>query len=88
MDDDFNTANAISVLFDLAKHANYYLQKDHTADHVIKAFIEMFDRIVSVLGFSLGEQELLDQEIEDLIEKEMKRAGIAILHCQIRSATS
>lgn len=51
MDDDFNTANAISVLFDLAKHANYYLQKDHTADHVITAFIEMFDRIVSVLGF-------------------------------------
>ncbi|QIW78464.1 cysteine--tRNA ligase [Bacillus tequilensis] len=86
MDDDFNTANAISVLFDLAKHANYYLQKDHTADHVIKAFIEMFDRIVSVLGFSLGEQELLDQEIEDLIEKrnEARRNRDFALSDQIR----
>ena len=34
MDDDFNTANAISVLFDLAKHANYYLQEKNTAEHV------------------------------------------------------
>lgn len=86
MDDDFNTANAISVLFDLAKHANYYLQKDHTADHVITAFIEMFDRIVSVLGFSLGEQELLDQEIEDLIEKrnEARRNRDFALSDQIR----
>ncbi|NTU28145.1 cysteine--tRNA ligase [Bacillus tequilensis] len=86
MDDDFNTANAISVLFDLAKHANYYLQKDQTADHVIKAFIEMFDRIVSVLGFSLGEQELLDQEIEDLIEKrnEARRNRDFALSDQIR----
>ncbi|MFQ6322156.1 cysteine--tRNA ligase [Bacillus halotolerans] len=86
MDDDFNTANAISVLFDLAKNANYYLQEDHTADHVITAFIDMFDRIVSVLGFSLGEQELLDQEIEDLIEKrnEARRNRDFALSDQIR----
>ncbi|MCY8277392.1 cysteine--tRNA ligase, partial [Bacillus inaquosorum] len=50
------------------------------------AFIEMFDRIVSVLGFSLGEQELLDQEIEDLIEKrnEARRNRDFALSDQIR----
>lgn len=69
MDDDFNTANAISVLFDLAKHANYYLQEKNTAEHVIQAFLNLFDEICSVLGFSLQEQELLDAEIEELIEK-------------------
>ncbi|MDA1478177.1 cysteine--tRNA ligase [Bacillus changyiensis] len=69
MDDDFNTANAISVLFDLAKHANYYLQEKTTAEHVIKAFLHLFDEICSVLGFSLQEQELLNQDIEELIEK-------------------
>ncbi len=69
MDDDFNTANAISVLFDLAKHANYYLQEKNTAEHVIQAFIQLFDEICSVLGFSLKEQELLDKDIEELIEK-------------------
>ncbi len=30
MDDDFNTANGISVLFDLAKQANYYLMEKNT----------------------------------------------------------
>ncbi|NPC90816.1 cysteine--tRNA ligase [Bacillus sp. WMMC1349] len=69
MDDDFNTANAISVLFDLAKHANYYLQEKNTAEHVIKSFLQLFDEISSVLGFSLQEQELLNQEVEELIEK-------------------
>ena len=53
---------------------------------MITAFIEMFDRIVSVLGFSLGEQELLDQEIEDLIEKrnEARRNRDFALSDQIR----
>ncbi|MED1461710.1 cysteine--tRNA ligase, partial [Bacillus safensis] len=42
--------------------------------------------IVSVLGFSLGEQELLDQEIEDLIEKrnEARRNRDFALSDQIR----
>src|SRR5699024_10160372 len=30
MDDDFNTANAIAVIFELAKEANIYLNKDQT----------------------------------------------------------
>ncbi len=86
MDDDFNTANAISVWFDLAKLANYYMQEDNTADHVIKAFISMFDRIGSVLGLTLGEEELVDEEIEELIEKrnEARRNRDFALSDQIR----
>ncbi|WP_343311217.1 cysteine--tRNA ligase [Bacillus atrophaeus] len=86
MDDDFNTANAISILFELAKHANYYLQEDNTADKVINAFIEMFDRIASVLGLTMGEQELLDQDVEELIEKrnEARRNRDFALSDQIR----
>ena len=40
MDDDFNTANAISVLFELSKQANYYLIEKNTAVEVIEAFIK------------------------------------------------
>ncbi|WP_458415217.1 cysteine--tRNA ligase [Schinkia sp. CFF1] len=70
MDDDVNTANAISVLFDLAKQANIYLRESHTSDKVIAAFIEEFETLAGVLGIKLQlENELLDEEIEELIQK-------------------
>src|SRR5699024_5913829 len=38
MNDDFNTAKAISILFDLTREANVYLQQDQTSAGVIDAF--------------------------------------------------
>lgn len=67
MDDDFNTANGISVLFELSKQANYYLLEKNTAIEVIDAFTAMFENLFNVLGLSLESQELLDEEIEVLI---------------------
>lgn len=69
MDDDFNTANAISVLFDLSKEANIYLQKANSSIEVIKEFLATFDELTNVLGFSVEQNELLDEDIEALIEK-------------------
>ena len=40
MDDDFNTANGISVMFELAKEANRYLREEQTSERVLQAFIE------------------------------------------------
>ncbi|MCM3046568.1 cysteine--tRNA ligase [Bacillus sp. CNPSo 3703] len=86
MNDDFNTANAISVLFELAKQANYYMENDHTSEEVIKAFIGLFQEITSVLGFSLEEKHTLDEEVEALIEKrnEARRNRDFALSDQIR----
>ncbi|QOR66747.1 cysteine--tRNA ligase [Cytobacillus suaedae] len=72
MDDDFNTANAISVLFELSKQANYYLQERNTAEVVIKAFLKEFETLFGVLGLTLEEDQLLDEEIEALIEKRIQ----------------
>ncbi|HHY71831.1 MAG TPA: cysteine--tRNA ligase [Bacillus bacterium] len=70
MDDDMNTANAISVLFDLAKQANIYLREKQTSPEVIQAFIEQFETLAGVLGIQLQKtNELLDEEIEELIQK-------------------
>mgnify|MGYP001453222262 FL=1 len=70
MDDDFNTANAISVLFELARIANTYLNEANTDEKVLKAFIETFDVLSDVLGINLAqEEEMLDEEIEKLIEE-------------------
>lgn len=70
MDDDINTANAISVLFDLAKQANIYLRENQTSPEVINAFTRQFENLAGVLGITLQkESELLDEEIEELLQQ-------------------
>ncbi|HET7616603.1 MAG TPA: cysteine--tRNA ligase [Bacillales bacterium] len=70
MDDDFNTANAFSVLFDLAKEANVYLREKNTSRKVLQDLLALFEEAGSVLGVKLTkETEVLDEEIETLIEK-------------------
>jgi cysteinyl-tRNA synthetase len=58
MDDDFNTANAIAVLFDLVREINRGLPA-----------AELFDEINSVLGLVYAEVDAIPQEILDLVEK-------------------
>jgi cysteinyl-tRNA synthetase len=69
MDDDFNTANGIAVLFELSKQANLYLREKNTSVHVIDAFLNGFEELFGALGLKLAGQELLDEEVEELIEK-------------------
>jgi len=69
MDDDFNTANGIAVLFELAKQANLYLQEKTTSENVIHAFLREFEQLMDVLGLTLKQEELLDEEIEALIRQ-------------------
>ncbi|ANB60989.1 cysteine--tRNA ligase [Anoxybacteroides amylolyticum] len=69
MDDDFNTANAIAVLFELVKHANVYLLEKNTAETVIHTFLQTFEQLLDVLGISFKEELLLDEEIETLIQQ-------------------
>jgi len=72
MNDDFNTAKAISVLFDLSKLANYYLLEKNTAVEVIDKFTQQFNELFNVLGLTLETTELLDEEIDALIEKRIQ----------------
>ena len=73
MNDDFNTANAVSVLFELARLANVYLQEANTSEEVLKAFLSTMDAIGEVLGIRLAkEEELLDEEIEALLAERVE----------------
>lgn len=72
MDDDFNTANAISKLFDLAKLANTYLLEKQTAELILQTFIGVFDELAGVLGLPFAQSELLDAEIEALLEERIE----------------
>ncbi len=69
MDDDFNTADAVSAVFNLVRLANSAL----TAESSKKAIKEVRDIIVmlsDVLGIKVvKEKEILDEEIEALIKE-------------------
>lgn len=71
MNDDFNTANAISVIFELTKEANLYLNEKQTSLKVIEAFQDTIKTLMGVLGIELKVEEhmLLDEEIEALIKE-------------------
>lgn len=73
MDDDFNTANAISVLFDLAKSANLYLQESQTHSDVLNAYEDTFKELTGVLGLEIeATEELLDEDIDALLEERIQ----------------
>ena len=73
MNDDFNTANAISELFELAKLGNTYLNEATTDERVLKAILSAFDVLGDVLGLQIKkETELLDEEIEALLAERVE----------------
>ncbi|WP_232699775.1 cysteine--tRNA ligase [Brevibacillus daliensis] len=68
MDDDLNTANGITVLFDVAKEANLYLRNANVGETEVRAYRALLVELAGVLGLILEEEaELLDEEIEKLI---------------------
>ncbi|MEK0317555.1 cysteine--tRNA ligase [Cohnella sp. 56] len=69
MDDDFNTADAITVWFQTVSDANAYLKRDAASAADIHAYLELmgeFDRVLGLLPPEAG-AELLDAEIDGLI---------------------
>ena len=60
MDDDFNTANGVTVLFDMAKWIN-----SGNYDETVK---DAFEKMLQVFGI-VFEEEVLDEDIEKLIEE-------------------
>lgn len=73
MDDDFNTANAISQLFELSHVANVYLNEANTTTTVLNALLDAFTKLGDVLGLVFEQQEeLLDAEIDALLEERIQ----------------
>ncbi|UIO42773.1 cysteine--tRNA ligase [Brevibacillus brevis] len=70
MDDDINTANAITVIFDVVKEANLYLRHQNVGETEVRAYMDLLVELTEVLGLDIAEeQELLDSEIDALIEE-------------------
>lgn len=67
MEDDLNTADAISAIFELVRECNIYLSVD-CSKPMIQAALDLFNALTGVIGIAVKEKEdNLEAEIEDLI---------------------
>lgn len=68
MEDDFNTADAVSAIFELVKLANTTV-KESSSDYAAK-LLEIMETLCGVLGIETKQEEdILDEEIERMIEE-------------------
>ena len=69
MDDDFNTADAVSAVFELVKFANTTVTEE-SSPALAGALLKELCTLTDVLGLKTQRQEeILDEEIEGLIEE-------------------
>jgi cysteinyl-tRNA synthetase len=67
MDDDFNTADAISVVFELVKYINSHVDGSSSKE-LLQALYDMLYKLTDVLGLIVEKkEEILDEDIERLI---------------------
>ena len=88
MDDDFNTADAISAVFELVKLSNSTISEESA-----KAYLSELKKEIETLCGVLGiitekKKEALDSEIEAMIEARQQARSLRISRWQTRSAES
>jgi len=70
MDDDFNTADAVSVIFELVRECNSVAAGAEPSKKFAKAALEVLNELIGVLGLIYGDGGAgeIDEEVEALIE--------------------
>ena len=69
MDDDFNAANGITVVYELAKWLNLASEDPETDLALLAAGLAKFSDWLTIFGIYFVSEELLDEEIEQLINE-------------------
>lgn len=69
MDDDFNVANGITVVYEMAKWLNQYSEQEAVSAVVIEKALEQFTQWLSIFGIFFLSEELLDDDVDQLIEE-------------------
>ena len=67
MDDDFNTADAISAIFELVKYLNTHTGPENSKEYLQKS-LDRLKTLCDILGLVIEKkEELLDADVEALI---------------------
>lgn len=71
LDNNFDTSNAIKLLYDISKQVNILIQQNQISVVVKNGFLQLFSILSSILGidFTFTEDNDLDSELEKLIFK-------------------
>ncbi len=71
MDDDFNTADGISTIFELVRKINTAVSAGNATKGTLKAYNDEFTALTNVLGllYNNNDEEQIPAEITELIEK-------------------
>lgn len=69
MDDDFNAANGVTVLYELAKWLNTYIEEAAVSREVLTAALHQYHQWLAIFGIYLVSEELLDEDVEALIKE-------------------
>lgn len=76
MDDDLNTADAITAIFNLVRDANTSVANANASDSALKAALDKLVELTDVLGIEAETEDPVPQEVMDLVQKraEAKKA--------------
>jgi len=74
MDDDFNAANGITVVYELVKWLNQYSGRDEVSHKVLSEGRRLLSELMAVFGITLADEapELLADDVEQLIAERQK----------------
>lgn len=69
MDDDFNAANGITVVYELAKMMNQYSEQAAVSEPILVAMDKLFSVWLAIFGLFFKNEELVDAQVDALIEE-------------------
>lgn len=69
MDDDFNTANGITIVYEFAKWLNQYSEQEVVSLNVINKALNKFGQWLSIFGIYFTADTLVDEAVDQLIEE-------------------
>lgn len=74
MDNDFNTADALAVVFEWVRESNQYLRNEKVSQEGIQVYLDLLKEFGEVLGlpFVGSDSELLDEEVDALIQERVE----------------
>ena len=72
MDDDFQTDNAMTVIYQFAKELNLYTERKTVSLNVLTEAVRVLQEIMSIFGIKLEQETMLDEEVHALIEERIE----------------
>lgn len=68
MDDDFNTANGLTVIYELSKWLNRYIEQSEVSRSILEQAVSLLTQWLSIFGVEFT-TELVDETVEQLIQE-------------------